>query len=44
MDWKLEVLTVPVADVDRALEFYAGKLGFAWTPTTGPGRSSGSSR
>ena len=28
MDWKLEVLTVPVADVDRALEFYAGKLGF----------------
>ena len=28
MDWKLEVLTVPVADVDRALEFYGGKLGF----------------
>jgi catechol 2,3-dioxygenase-like lactoylglutathione lyase family enzyme len=28
VDWKLEVLTVPVADVDRALEFYAGKLGF----------------
>src|SRR3954463_8305670 len=28
MDWKLEVLVIPVADVDRAKEFYAGKLGF----------------
>jgi catechol 2,3-dioxygenase-like lactoylglutathione lyase family enzyme len=28
MDWKLEVLLVPVSDVDRAKEFYAGKLGF----------------
>ena len=28
MDWKLEVVVVPVADVDRSLEFYAGKLGF----------------
>jgi catechol 2,3-dioxygenase-like lactoylglutathione lyase family enzyme len=28
VDWKLEVVTVPVADVDRAREFYAGKLGF----------------
>jgi catechol 2,3-dioxygenase-like lactoylglutathione lyase family enzyme len=28
VDWKLEVVTVPVADVDRALEFYAGRLGF----------------
>jgi catechol 2,3-dioxygenase-like lactoylglutathione lyase family enzyme len=28
VDWKLEVLTVPVSDVDRAKEFYAGKLGF----------------
>ena len=28
MDWKLEVVTVPVADVDRAKEFYADKVGF----------------
>lgn len=28
MDWKLEVVTVPVADVDRAVQFYAGTLGF----------------
>ena len=28
MDWKLEVVVVPVSDVDRAKEFYAGKLGF----------------
>jgi catechol 2,3-dioxygenase-like lactoylglutathione lyase family enzyme len=29
MDWKIEVVTIPVTDVDRALEFYAQKLGFA---------------
>ncbi|MCV2491809.1 VOC family protein [Geodermatophilus sp. YIM 151500] len=28
MDWKLEVVLVPVTDVDRAKQFYAGKLGF----------------
>jgi catechol 2,3-dioxygenase-like lactoylglutathione lyase family enzyme len=28
VDWKLEVVIVPVADVDRAKEFYADKLGF----------------
>lgn len=28
MDWKLEVVVVSVTDVDRAKEFYAGKLGF----------------
>ena len=28
MDWKLEVVVVPVADVDRAKTFYAEKLGF----------------
>ena len=28
MDWKLEVIVVPVADVDRARHFYAGQLGF----------------
>jgi catechol 2,3-dioxygenase-like lactoylglutathione lyase family enzyme len=28
MDWKLEVIVVPVADVDRAKQFYADRLGF----------------
>jgi catechol 2,3-dioxygenase-like lactoylglutathione lyase family enzyme len=28
MNWTLEVVHVPVSDVDRALEFYVGKLGF----------------
>jgi catechol 2,3-dioxygenase-like lactoylglutathione lyase family enzyme len=29
MDLRIEVVTVPVSDVDRALEFYAEKMGFA---------------
>lgn len=29
MNWTLEVVVVPVSDVDRAKDFYAGKLGFA---------------
>jgi catechol 2,3-dioxygenase-like lactoylglutathione lyase family enzyme len=29
MDYRIEVLTLPVADVDRALEFYTEQLGFA---------------
>jgi len=28
MDWKLEVVTIPVADLDRAKSFYVEKLGF----------------
>ena len=28
MDWKLEVVIVPVADVERSREFYVDKLGF----------------
>jgi catechol 2,3-dioxygenase-like lactoylglutathione lyase family enzyme len=28
MNWTLEVVVVPVADVDRAKEFYTDKLGF----------------
>ena len=28
MDWKLEVVVVPVSDVDRAKEFYAEQCGF----------------
>jgi catechol 2,3-dioxygenase-like lactoylglutathione lyase family enzyme len=29
MNWTLEVVVVPVSDVDRAKDFYAGKLGFS---------------
>ena len=29
MDYRIEVLTLPVSDVDRALQFYTEKLGFA---------------
>jgi catechol 2,3-dioxygenase-like lactoylglutathione lyase family enzyme len=28
MDLKLEMVVLPVSDVDRAIDFYAGKLGF----------------
>jgi catechol 2,3-dioxygenase-like lactoylglutathione lyase family enzyme len=28
VDWKLEVLVIPVNDVDQAKEFYTGSLGF----------------
>ncbi len=28
MDWKLELVPLPVADVDRAKDFYTEKLGF----------------
>ena len=28
MDWKLELVAVPVSDVDRARSFYADKVGF----------------
>jgi catechol 2,3-dioxygenase-like lactoylglutathione lyase family enzyme len=28
MDWKLELVAIPVSDVDRAKSFYADKAGF----------------
>ena len=28
MDWKLELVAVPVSDVDRAKTFYTDKVGF----------------
>lgn len=28
MDWKLELITMPVSDVDRAKAFYTQKVGF----------------
>jgi catechol 2,3-dioxygenase-like lactoylglutathione lyase family enzyme len=29
MDWKLELIAVPVSDVDRAKTFYAERIGFS---------------
>ncbi|HXM87702.1 MAG TPA: VOC family protein [Solirubrobacteraceae bacterium] len=29
MDWKLELVQVPVSDIDRAKQFYAERLGFS---------------
>jgi predicted enzyme related to lactoylglutathione lyase len=28
MDWKIELIAVPVTDVDRAIDFYAHRVGF----------------
>ncbi len=28
MDWKIEVVTIPVSDVERSRDFYAEKIGF----------------
>jgi catechol 2,3-dioxygenase-like lactoylglutathione lyase family enzyme len=28
MDWKLELITIPVTDVERAKDFYVNKVGF----------------
>jgi len=37
MDWKLELVQVPVADVDRAKAFYTDKLGFSDDVDARPG-------
>jgi catechol 2,3-dioxygenase-like lactoylglutathione lyase family enzyme len=36
MDWKLEVIVIPVTDIDRAKDFYVGKLGFHLDADTQP--------
>jgi catechol 2,3-dioxygenase-like lactoylglutathione lyase family enzyme len=36
MDWKLEVVVIPVTDIDRAKDFYLGKLGFHLDADTRP--------
>jgi catechol 2,3-dioxygenase-like lactoylglutathione lyase family enzyme len=36
MDWKLEVVVVPVTDVDRAKSFYVEQLGFRLDADTQP--------
>jgi catechol 2,3-dioxygenase-like lactoylglutathione lyase family enzyme len=28
LDWKIEVVTIPVSDIDRARDFYSEKVGF----------------
>lgn len=28
MDWKIEVVTIPVSDIERARDFYSEKVGF----------------
>jgi catechol 2,3-dioxygenase-like lactoylglutathione lyase family enzyme len=40
MNWTLEVVVVPVSDIDRAKDFYADGLGFAvdHDRTMGPGK------
>ena len=43
MDMKLEVVVVPVSDVDRAKDFYQA-LGGGSTPTSPPATTSGSCR
>jgi catechol 2,3-dioxygenase-like lactoylglutathione lyase family enzyme len=37
MDYKLELVVIPVSDVDRAKAFYAERLGFALDVDTVPG-------
>lgn len=36
MDWKLEVVVVPVTDIDRAKSFYIDQLGFRLDADTQP--------
>jgi catechol 2,3-dioxygenase-like lactoylglutathione lyase family enzyme len=36
MDWKLEVVVVPVTDIERAKSFYVGQLGFRLDDDTKP--------
>ena len=36
MDYKLEVVVIPVTDIDRAKAFYTGKLGFRLDGDTEP--------
>ncbi len=40
MDYKLEVVVLPVSDVDKAKDFYQG-LGWRLTPTSARARTSG---
>jgi catechol 2,3-dioxygenase-like lactoylglutathione lyase family enzyme len=39
MDWKLEVVVIPVTDIDRAKGFYLDKLGFGLDADVQPNES-----
>ena len=39
MEWKLEVVVVPVSDIDRAKQFYGEQMGFAVDHDTRAGES-----
>jgi catechol 2,3-dioxygenase-like lactoylglutathione lyase family enzyme len=43
MDWKLELVAIPVSDVDRAKAFYTEKTGFNADHVTGSATRSASS-
>jgi hypothetical protein len=43
MTYKIEVLILPVSDVDRALAFYSSTPDSSSTSTTGPATTSASS-
>jgi catechol 2,3-dioxygenase-like lactoylglutathione lyase family enzyme len=36
MDWTLEVVILPVSDIDRAVAFYRDQVGFELGSTTTP--------
>ena len=44
MDLKLELVLIPVSDVDRAKAFYTERVGFTWTSITSPATNSASCR
>jgi hypothetical protein len=44
VDYRLELVLLPVSDVDRAKSFYTEKAGFTSTSTPSPLRISASSR
>jgi len=39
MDWKLEVVIVPVSDIDQARQFYETQVGFVVDHDTSVGES-----
>ena len=43
MDWKLELVAIPVSDVDRAKAFYTDQAGFTPITTTPSAMTSASS-
>ena len=38
MDWTLEVVVLPVSDIERAIAFYRGEVGFELIPLEARGR------